>query len=323
MTFVLLVLLLTFAFILMKSTEITVVSLRRLSRKTGTRIFTLSAIILALGTSFPELFVSLTSALEGVSSLPLGLVIGSNIANISLVAGLSALATGQVTVHGNFLRRDIFIALIAGILPVLLVLDRSLSRVDGLILLSVYGAYASSFFKSQFIKISRGHKKQSFFHRFLRQFNHIDSQKTREYGRLFIGIALMLFSADIIVRIAKALAVAIDVPVFLVGLIFLAVGTSLPELAFSFRSLRDRAPAMFFGNLLGSTIANSTLVIGLAAVLAPVRVLAVEEYLVSVIAFVVIFSLFVWFIRSKHRLDRWEAVLLLILYFIFVVIEFL
>src|SRR3989304_1146803 len=105
------------------------------------------------------------------------------------------------------------------------------------------------------------------------------------------------------------------------GLVIVAVRTSLPEFAFSLRSIEDHEPAMFFGNLLGSTIANSTLIIGIASIIHPIEIAEVSQYIIAVLAFIVIFITFWIFIRSKHRLDRWEAMILLLLYIIFVIVE--
>jgi cation:H+ antiporter len=130
-----------------------------------------------------------------------------------------------------------------------------------------------------------------------------------------------LFSADAIVKLSLSLASHANIPIFVIGLIILAVGTSLPELAFSLRSVTDHEPSMFFGNLLGSTIANSTLIIGIASFISPIEVIAINQYFKAVIAFVVVFIVFWLFIRSKHRLDRWEASMLVLLYIIFLVVE--
>jgi len=319
----LIILIIFFAFLLMKSADWTVVTLRRINRNTKTGVFALSAIILALGTSFPELFVGITAAIEGSPGLALGVVIGSNIANIALVAGLTTLIAGKINVHGSFLKRDVWIALIAGVLPLILIIDKTLSRVDGLILLAVYVAYATSFFRGRYLEIAEEHKKESFIYRFLRRMNHINSKKTQEYGRFFLGIALLLFSADMVVRFSRTLASFAGIPVFVVGLVVLAIGTSLPELAFSLRSIEDHQPSMFFGNLLGSTIANSTLILGITSIINPIRVSAINQYLVAVIAFVLIFLVFWSYIRSGHKLERKEAFVLLVLYLVFVVVEFM
>src|SRR3990167_2141189 len=115
------ILIILFSLILIKSAEMVVVALRRLSSLLKFGTFALSAIILALGTSFPELFVGITSSLEGKSSLALGVVLGSNIANIALIGGVTALIVGHVHVNPNYLKRDVWIALFAGILPLFLI----------------------------------------------------------------------------------------------------------------------------------------------------------------------------------------------------------
>lgn len=324
MTIFLVFLILILCFVLMKSSEQVVIALRHLSAQTHTKLFVLSALIIAVSTSFPELFLGITSAIEGTPGLSLGNILGANITNLSLVVGASALIVGKVNLQGGFLKHEVWIALVAGLLPLILIFfDGELTRVDGLILLMVYGAYASSFFKDRFMEIAEQIKTGRFFHRFLISFNHVDTTKTREAGRLFVSIALLLFSSSLIVRIARDLAIAADIPLFLIGLILLSVGTTLPELAFSFRSLEDKEPTIFFGNILGSIIANSTLVIGVAALITPIKVGPLSEYLIATVSFVVIFSLFWLFVKSKMRLERWEAAILLVLYLIFVVVEFL
>lgn len=308
-----------FSFLLIKATDLVIIAIRRISKQTQTKVFALSAVILALGTSFPELFVGITSSLEGAPSISLGNITGSNIANIALIGSLAALIAGRVRVSGEYMKREIWVALIASVIPLVLMVDGGLNRVDGLILLAVYLANATSFFRTRYVQIGREQQEDRFVHRFLRQFNHIDANKRREFGKLFVGIALMLFSADIIVKVAVYLASTIQMPEFVVGLVVVAVGTSLPEFAFSLRSLKEREPAMFFGNLLGSTIANSTLIMGLVALIKPIELIAVSEYFIAVVAFILTFLTFWYFIRTKHRLDRWEAGVLLLMYVTFVI----
>lgn len=316
---------LVFSAILIKAADLLVVAIRRLSKLTGIGGFAISAVILALATSFPELFVGITAALEGSPSLSLGVVIGSNIANLALVVGGAGIIFGAVEVHGSFVRRDVAIAFGAGLIPLFLLLDGTLSRVDGLILIFLYGLYASSLFREQFIQLGREHEEEDgrFWYRFLRHFAHIDGTVGRELGRLFLGVALLLFSANMIVRAAQFLALDLNIPLLLIGIFLVAVGTSLPEVAFSIRSLKEHAPKMFFGNILGSIIANGTLVAGVTSLIAPIKVEAFDEYLLATITFILIYLLFWMFIRSKQRLDRWEAATLFALYLAFVLVEFL
>lgn len=322
MTIILLLLILVFSFVLIKAADLTVVGLRRVSKMLHLKSFTVAAILLALGTSFPELFIGITSAIEGSPNLSLGLILGSNIANLALVGGIASLVHGRIRVRGDYFKHDIMVAMAAGVLPILLILDRQLSRVDGLILIVVYLAYATGIFRRRYIQIGHEQAEENAFYMFIRKINHIKTSEAKEFGRLFIGIALLLFSADMIVKFSTNLAESAGIPLFLIGLLVIAFGATLPELAFSFKSLRDHEPQMFFGNILGSIIANSTLVIGVASTISPITIVAFDDYLIAVTAFFSIFIVFWYFIRSKHRVDRWEAVLLILMYITFVVAEF-
>src|SRR3990170_3673376 len=321
MIVIIILLIVLFSFLLIKSSDLVVLAVRWIAKDFRTTAFTISALVLALGTSLPELFVAITSAVEKFPNLSLGVVIGSNIANIALIGGLSAIFSGRVLVHGEFLRRDVWISFVAGLLPFILIADETLGRADGLILLSLYLVYVAGFFKRRLGEIEREQKESGFVFRFIRRFNHLNLRKGRELAKLFAGIVLLLFSAEVIVKLSSNLAKQANLPIFLVGLLVIALGTSLPELAFSIRALTDHEPSMFFGNILGSTIVNSTLVVGLTAVIYPIEVNELNQYLISALAFIGIFLSFWFFIRTKHRLDRWEAMLLLILYLTFFVVE--
>ncbi len=324
MTILYIVILFVLCFALIKSADQVVLAVHRLSKNSTSVAFIISALFLAIATSLPELFVGITSGLSGISSLSFGNVVGANIANISLVAGIAAFITGGVNIHQKFVQREILIAGVAGILPFILVfIDGNLNRVDGLILIFAYLAYALSFFKERFLHIAENLREPDFFYKLFRRLNHIDVNRSKEIGRLFLGIMALLFSANILVSVAKTLAGSIGIPVFLVGLIIVSIGTTLPELVFSIRSLREGEPTMFLGNLLGSIIINSTLITGIAIVLSPIQNFIFSEYLVAFSAFIIVFFLFWLFTKSKFRLDKREALILLGLYIVFVVVEFI
>jgi len=308
--------------VLIKAADMVIVAIRRIAREVHAGIFTVAAIILALGTSLPELFVGITSALEGTPSLAFGVILGSNIANIALIGGVSALFIGKVHVK-DYLNKDVWVSLFAAIAPLFLALDKSISSVDGLILVMIYFAYATGFFKRRYEEIGKARAEESFVYRFMREFKYVESVRKKEFIKLFLGLAVLLFSADTIVKLSSQLATLANIPVFLIGLFVLAIGTSLPEFVFSIRSLEDHEPRMFFGNLLGSTITNSTLIIGVTTLISPLRIEDFSEYIVAVLAFFAVFFLFWFFIKSKHRLDRWEAAVLVLLYATFVAIELL
>lgn len=307
-----------FSLLLIKATDILVANLKSFSQATRLGQFVVTTFLLALATSLPELFVGITSALEGSPNLALGNVIGSNIADLSLVIGGAALIGGTVSVHGVFLRRDVFYTFLAGAAPMVLLFDKNLSRVDGLILLSLYGFYNIWVFTEHYRKLIVS-EEEGFIRRLIRRISHRGTKT--ELSWIFLGIALLLFSADMLVRIAERMALALNIPILLIGLFLVAVGTSLPELAFELKAVRERQSGMVFGDLLGSVVANSTLIIGIATLISPMRIRAFGEYLLATMVFVLIFGLFYLFIRTKRKLERWEGAILLGIYLIFIFLE--
>ena len=317
MTLGLVFLMIFFSVVLVRSTDMVVIAVRRMGGNVKKKTFALSAVVLALGTSFPELSVGITSALEKAPSVSLGNVTGSNIANIALIGGLSTLIAGKIKVSSGYVKREVWVAMLVSCIPLIFLLDGVLSRIEGFILLAVYFLYAFSFFKSRYVQIGKEQKQKSFAHRFSRRFRYVAFKKGKEVKKLIAGIVLMLISADSIVRISIHLASLVRIPEFVIGLVIISVGTTLPELTFSVRSLKEHEPSMFLGNILGSTIANSTLILGIVAVIQPVILVAKTQYFIAIFSYIFIFLVFLYFIRTKHRLERWEGVVLLCLYLIF------
>lgn len=318
MVFVWILLVFLFSFLLVKATDIVLVNLKSFAEKSQAGTFAVSGLLAALGTSIPELFVSFLSALDKQSNLALGTVIGSNIANLSIIIGGAALVGGGVAVGGKFLKTDIFWAFLIGAAPMILLFDKTLSRLDGVILLGLYVFYQLVIFQERYREIPQ---EEGFIQRLLRKLNHQNVR--RELGWIFLGFALLLFSGEMLVEVASRLALALKIPVLLVGLILVAVGTSLPELAFSIKAIRHHQPEMVFGNLLGSVVANATLILGLAVFISPIRVTALFQYLLATMAFVIIFGAFYFFVRTKRRLERWEGAFLVGFYLAFVLSEFI
>lgn len=308
-----LLLLLFFSFLLIRASDILVCSLKKLSKTAHLGKFAITSFILALATSLPELFVGIASALENRPTLSLGNVIGSNIANLSIVIGGTALIGGTMNVVGEFLKKDIFYTFLAGSLPLILLLDNSLSRVDGLILLVVYAWYVATVLKLN--------ERHGWLNGIL---GRLGKRKAGvELSWFFLGTILLIFSADMLVRVSYRLAELFHIPLFLIGLFLVAVGTSLPELSFSIEAIRKRQVAMILGNLSGSVVANSSLVLGITALIAPIKILYLQEYLLATIFFILIFGAFYVFVKTKRRLERWEGGLLFLFYLLFAMVEFI
>lgn len=321
MILVYLSLILIFSFLLIKATDILVINLKNISQKTKVSQYAFTTLLLAIATSLPELVVGVVAATRGESGLVLGNIIGSNIVNLSLVIGGATLVGGSVIVRGSFLKSDVFYAFLAGSAPMLLLFDKTLTRLDGIILIILYGFYNTVVLRKRQKELAeaRDGKDGGFIHSLIDKFNHRGVKK--DLAWIFLGVALLLFSADVIVKMAIAIAQGFNIPVFLIGLLLVSAGTSLPEFAFSLKAIKKHQPRMVFGELLGSIVANGTLIIGIAAVVSPIRIAAFDEYLMATLVFAILFGLFYFFIKTKHKLQRWEAGILILVYLAFVFFE--
>mgnify|MGYP000098598273 CR=1 FL=1 len=323
MIFIYLLLILVASVVLMKAADVVVISISKVGRLTRANYFFITSVLLAFGNSLPDLFLAITSSLDGSPSLSLGNVIGSNITKLTLVSGVSAIIFASVQVQGSILKKELGITILAGLAPFLLIIDGELSRVDGLILISLYGAYVSSMFRAKYIRDMNSKNYSTNPSTFLRQLAITGKHSHQDIARLFWGLALLLGSSEVIVRLAGNAAQIMQIPIFLVGLVIISLGTTLPELAFSIRSLSDHHPTMFFGNLLGSMIANSTLVIGIASIILPIRDVYINNYFYAFFVFVVVSVLFWMFTHSKKNLSRWEGIVLVLFYICFIAVEFI
>ena len=322
----LVVALIVLSYVLSRSTDILVSGINQLARGTSFEAYGLTTFLVALATSLPELFVGVTAALEGRTTLPLGVAVGSNIANVSLIIGGAAVMAGMVKAQGEIYKKDIVYAFIVGCLPLLMLLDKKLSRLDGVVLLMVYVFFVM-------VTMNRKKKKrlesveheyyeeQSVTHKIL----SVMGKKEVEQGlaRLVMGSALLIVCADLIVKISVTIAGILRVPLLIVGLFMVSVGTSLPELTFEVKTIGKKEYMMAYGNVVGSTVANAALILGVVGVLSPVMLSPEGSlgYFISVIAFVVVYGLFWGFSWSKKRLDRWEGAVLVLVYFVFAAIE--
>jgi len=314
-------LLLLFSFGLIKSTELIVAAIRKMVRRSKVGGFGVTAFILALATSLPELVVGITASIEGLPQVVLGNVLGSNIANVSLVIGGAAIAGGKLRVAGETLKRDLYLVFGVAVLPLLLIADSTLSRADGVVLLIVYVLFVTTVLKKHTRAIGKHVMEES---PVKRLFLAVAKRGGRgDLVRFLLGVVGLLLSSHMIVQLSEMIALGLGLPILIIGLFLVAIGTSLPELVFEMKAVVSGQIGMVWGDLLGSVVANATLVLGLSSVIAPMKLngTGLAPYSLAIGSFVMLYSLFVYFARSKSRLERWEGVVLLLLYFGFVVLE--
>ena len=125
------------------------------------------------------------------------------------------------------------------------------------------------------------------------------------------------------VAIAMQLTSLSQLPILLIGVMVLSVGTALPELALEIEAIRKREMNMAFGGIIGSIVINATLILGLTSIISPINLtVGLKPYLLSVVCFILLFGLFWKFTGSKHRLERWEGGVLVLTYLLFAAAQF-
>ena len=303
-------------FVLVKAAEIAVKYLAKVARFLRWSEFFVAFLLMAVATSLPELFVGITSAIHHAPQLAFGNIIGANIINLTFaVAGIVLLGGALIAESFTTQRTSVFAGLIA-FLPLLLLMDKSLSRLDGLILLAALGCY--------FYWIGQRERRFSKVFK-AKVLNGAPSRKIF-IGDVFIFLAAVFFlvlSAEGIVWAGRGLTQILNLPLIVFGIIFVALGTTLPELIFSLKALKMGHKEMVLGNLMGSVIFNVGFVLAITVLISPFRIFEFTAYLAG-IAFTILAVLFFrLFVKSDRRINKTEAWLLLAIYLAFVVVQFI
>ena len=240
----------------------------------GMSTFLIGMVIVGFGTSAPEMVVSILSAMNNSPQLALGNAYGSNIANIALILGATALITPLV-VKKQAMTRDIPILILMTILTVFLLKDGNVSFADGIALLVAFVVIMifnilSEWKAKQKRKSGGGEALDS----------DTEPAEKVSIGKsillLIVGLGLLVLSSRMLVWGAINVAQALGVSDLLIGLTIVAVGTSLPELASSIAAARRGENDLAVGNIIGSNIFNTLTVVGLAAVITPIKAMDPE-----------------------------------------------
>ena len=264
--------------------------------------------VVGFATSAPEILVSAAAALHGSPNLAVGNALGSNIANIGLVAGMAA-TIQPLQVRSQTLSRELPVMLAVSVIPVLLFPDQMLGRIDGIFLLLVFVGFLYWIVKLG-IK-THGH-------------DPIESEYSEDIPSgisprkawmwIAIGLAVLVIGSEFLVSGAKNFAQALGISELVVGVTFLAVGTSLPELAVSVVSIRKGHHGLALGNIIGSNAFNTLAVLGVASVIHPAKLDldTVRLHLPVMLAFTVAFFFMAYNYDGSIRLNRFSGAALLI-----------
>ena len=298
-----------FTFVI-KGADLLVEGAGALAKKFSVSDLVVGLTIVAFGTSLPELAVNIFAAIKGNADIAIGNILGSNIANILLILGISGIIYPLVVTKGTVWKEiplSLLAAVLLGILANDILIDGAiksqLSRIDGLVLLSLFIIFL--YYSFSISRRTEGpatlfpEKKKS-----IRQISYM----------IFSGLLALIFGGKFIVDGAVALATALGISQSTIGLTIVAIGTSLPELATSAVAAYKKNPEIALGNVVGSNIFNIFFILGISSLIRPLVFKARSNLYISVLILSSIMLFIFMFTGKKLKLDRWEAGLFLAIY---------
>ncbi|HEY0011150.1 MAG TPA: hypothetical protein VGB97_04580 [Candidatus Paceibacterota bacterium] len=290
---------------------ILVEAVSRISRQYCRNGFFTAFFVLGFLTSISEFSVAINSSLAGVPSVSAGNLIGASYVILFLIVPLLAIAGGGIALNQAVSPRSIFITIAATVLPVLLIVDGDVTRGEGLLALLAYAAVAFTLYRQKreiaACDIERG-----------------DGQRLAplfaDLGKILAGGIAIFTAAHFLVEEAVYFAGILGVPVSLVGLLLLSIGTNVPELVIAARAVMRGRTDIAFGDYLGSTSMN-TFIFGLLALFSGRFYVAAEEFVMTAALFVVGGIVLFLFAYSRRYISRTEGAFLLLFYITFVVLQ--
>ena len=264
--------------------------------------------VVGIGTSAPEILISVIAAYQGNPALAVGNALGSNIANIALVLGTTAVVMPLV-VKSETLRREYPIMFIVMLVSLLLVIDNHLGRVDGLILIS--GLFVMLYWM---IQIGKKQKRDIMEKEYEDEIPHISTQKAILW--FTIGLILLIVSSRGLVWGSVNIAKAAGISDLVIGLTIVAIGTSLPELAASIVSALKKEADLAIGNIIGSNMFNLLVVFGIPGLMSPhvLEPAVLERDFAFMIGLSIALFIMAYGFKGEGRVNRYEGGLLLVGY---------
>jgi len=295
--------------------SILVGSLTRISRLLGLSEYIVAFVLMSIATSIPELFIGLSLVAQGISDLSLGNILGTNLLTLTLIIGAIAIASNGIKVDSKISHQNFFLIFLIAFLPVLLGTDGVISRGDGLLLLIAFSIYVWRLLGEKEYFTKRVEEIEFSLASILGAF--------KNFRKFFLGIVLLIVSSFSIVWSSKDIVNNMDISFLTFGILFIAIGTSLPELIFGIRAAFMKHESMTLGNSLGSIAFNATFIVGITALFSPLKTDFTDGmFIVSLFLFIA-FLFFNFFSYTKSHISRAEGVMLVLLYIVFLFFEIL
>ena len=293
-------------FVLVKAADLFIAGAKEMGEYFKMSQFVIGVLIVGMGTSLPELASSLAGAWSGETEIVLANAVGSNITNILLIVGVLAFLGGKVIIKQELIKTELVVFFIATVNFIAVVFDGRVDRVEGLLLLGTFSAYIWYLFME-----AKQPKTSS---------KIIKSNSSFPFKALIVSIfslIALLVGASYTIDMAVNIATAFAVPIGLISITAIAIGTSLPELFVSIQAIKTKQTEMAIGNIFGSNAFNMLVVVGLPALIVPLSagVVVMKLGLGIMIASSAIFFV----IGLARQVMRWEGLMMLIFFLFFLI----
>ncbi len=310
-------------YLLVKGADVLVHGAVRLARLVGVSAFFIGVTVVAFGTSAPELAASVGATLEGQGDLAIGNVIGSNIANICLILGAASLVK-PIPVNRSIAKVDTPIMIVASLLAVIPLLDvffgfdtPQVSRLDGALLVLGLAAYVGYNAATGRVEIEQIETEVEIGLKETPEKKAEKSTRLREIATdvtlVVLGLAGLILGAKLLVGGSVDIAERLSVPSVIIGLSVVAIGTSVPELAFSIRAALKGHPEIALGNVVGSNVFNLLCVVGIASLVRPIPV--PPEAVARDLWVMLGVTILIWpLMLTRNTISRWEGGVMLAAY---------
>ncbi|WP_294072334.1 calcium/sodium antiporter [Proteiniphilum sp. UBA1028] len=277
-----------------------------LAKRVGISPLVIGLTIVSIGTSMPELIVSVKAAMNGQSALSIGNVLGSNFFNIGLILGLSAIIY-PLAVKRQLLKLDVPVMILTALLFLLMFIDHKIARWEALVFILLFLAYVSYLLFGSTKNRSVVEEEE----------NEIKLSKHWALDILFIvaGLLALVYGSDLLVVNATLIATRLGMSEAMIGLTIVAAGTSMPELATSVVAALKKRSDIAIGNVVGSNIFNILFILGVAGLIHPISTPEIN-YVDSL--FVIGISLLLWlFMKAGSRITRWQGAAFIAFYLMY------
>ncbi len=285
-------------------------ALQRITQRLGWKEFVVAFFTASVGAVIPELIIGTRAALKGIPELALGNIIGQNIILFTLSVSICVLLLREIVVESRTVRAGTTFALISVILPFILLWNGTLSRFDGVILILAFFFYIYWLFseKDRFLK-DHGEVRDS-------------THPFKDIAIILLGLFFVVLSAEGIIFSAERLGELFNVPIMVIGLFAVGFGVALPETFFSIALARKGHSWMILGGLMGAVAISSTLVLGTVAIINPIIIEDFSPFYIARIFLILGGALLLFFVRTSNKITRKEAIILFMVYMLFLLIQF-